>query len=112
MLYFLKKLEVNINKMLKIFVFILTLILPFQSVANTNNEISVTKLTSVNDLKEKRIGVLMGSAHESYATKTYPNATILQYKSPADVLLAVKTGKVDAALYDAEPLREIFRQDD
>ena len=98
--------------MLKIFVFILTLILPFQSGANTNNEISGTKLTSVNDLKEKRIGVLMGSAHESYATKTYPNATILQYKSPADVLLAVKTGKVDAALYDAEPLREIFRQDD
>jgi len=28
------------------------------------------------------------------------------------VALAVKTGKVDAALFDAEPLREIMRQDD
>lgn len=71
-----------------------------------------SKLASVADLKDKRIGVLVGSAHDNYATKHYPNATILQFKSPADVALAVKTGKVDAALYDAEPLREIMRQDD
>lgn len=70
------------------------------------------KLASVADLKDKRIGVLVGSAHDTYATKNYPDATILQYKSPADVALAVKTGKVDAALFDAEPLREIMRQDD
>ena len=34
-----------------------------------------------------------------------------QYGSPADLLLAVKTGKVDAALSDAEPLREMMRED-
>ncbi len=71
-----------------------------------------SKLASVADLKDKRIGVLVGSAHDTYATKNYPDATILQYNSPADVALAVKTGKVDAALFDAEPLREIMRQDD
>ncbi|MGR9087320.1 MAG: transporter substrate-binding domain-containing protein, partial [Gammaproteobacteria bacterium] len=71
-----------------------------------------TRLTSVADLKDKRIGVLLGSAHDTYATEHYPHAIILQYKAPADVALAVKTGKVDAALYDAEPLREIMRQDD
>ncbi|WP_340123586.1 ABC transporter permease subunit [Methylobacter svalbardensis] len=70
------------------------------------------QLASFADLKDKRIGVLVGSAHDTYATKNYPDATILQYKSPADVALAVKTGKVDAALFDAEPLREIMRQDD
>ncbi|MGR9071543.1 MAG: ABC transporter permease subunit [Gammaproteobacteria bacterium] len=70
------------------------------------------KLTSIADLKDRRIGVLLGSAHDTYATKHYPDAAILQYKSPADVALAVKTGKVDAALYDAEPLKEIMRQDD
>ncbi|MGR9037168.1 MAG: transporter substrate-binding domain-containing protein, partial [Gammaproteobacteria bacterium] len=70
------------------------------------------RLASVADLKDKRIGVLLGSAHDTYATKNFPEATILQYKSPADVALAVKTGKVDAALFDAEPLREIMRQDD
>jgi polar amino acid transport system substrate-binding protein len=71
-----------------------------------------SKLASAAELKDKRIGVLVGSAHDTYATKNYPEATILQYKSPADVALAVKTGKVDAALFDAEPLREIMRQDD
>jgi polar amino acid transport system substrate-binding protein len=69
-------------------------------------------LASAADLQHSRIGVLMGSAHDTYATKHYPEAAIFQYKSPADVALAVKTGKVDAALFDAEPLREIMRQDD
>lgn len=69
-------------------------------------------LSTAADLKDKRIGVLVGSAHDTYATKHYPDATILQYKSPADVALAVKSGKVDAALFDADPLREIMRQDD
>lgn len=70
------------------------------------------RLATAADLKDKRIGVLVGSAHDTYATKNYPDATILQYKSPADVALAVKSGKVDAALFDADPLREIMRQDD
>lgn len=69
------------------------------------------KIASAADLKDKRIGVVMGSAHDAYATKHYPRAAILQYKSPADLVLAVKTKKVDAALYDAEPLRIVLRQE-
>jgi polar amino acid transport system substrate-binding protein len=100
--------------MLKIFLFLIVLALPSLSHAtDTPQSLEPTaKLNSLDKLKESRIGVLMGSAHESYAVKNYPNATVLQYKSPADVLLAVKTGKVDVALYDAEPLREIFRHDE
>ncbi|HEX2828194.1 MAG TPA: ABC transporter substrate-binding protein/permease [Burkholderiales bacterium] len=70
------------------------------------------KLAHVDDLKDKRVGALLGSAHVDYVRKTWPRATLLQYSSPADLLLAVKTGKVDAALSDAEALREILRQDD
>ena len=100
--------------MIKIILLALALTIPIQSQAITlpdNHSSSATKLFSVDDLKDKRIGVVMGSADESYATKNYPQATILQYKSPADVILAVKTSKVDAALYDAEPLRNIIQQD-
>src|SRR6185295_3602859 len=46
-----------------------------------------------------------------YVVKTWPQATLLQYNSPSDLGLAVKTGKVDAALSDAEPLREMMRED-
>lgn len=91
----------------------LALLSPLQVVASVNlpPQANSPQLTSVDDLKTKRIGVLQGSAHESYALTHYPDAQVLQFKSPADVLLAVKTNKVDAALYDAEPLRGIFRQD-
>jgi polar amino acid transport system substrate-binding protein len=69
------------------------------------------KLGSPADLKDKRIGILLGSAHDSFATKTYPNAKIMHYGTAADIVLAVKTGKVDAAIYDEVPLREMMRGD-
>ncbi len=70
-----------------------------------------TKLKTIDDLKDKRIGVLLGSTHDTYATKNFPQATILQYKSTSDVLLAVKSGKVDVAFFASEMLAEILRSD-
>ena len=68
-------------------------------------------LSCVDDLNDKRIGVLLGSTHDRYATRHFPKATILQYKAPPDVALAVKSGKVDAALYARETLPEVLRAD-
>ena len=68
-------------------------------------------LHSAEDLRDKRLGVLLGSIHDGYATKTYPKATIQQYKTPSDLVLAVKSGKVDAAFYTSETLQEVLRQD-
>lgn len=62
-------------------------------------------------LANKRIGVLLGSVHDTYAIKQYPQATILQYKTPSDLVLAVKSGKVDAAFYTHETLLELLRHD-
>ena len=70
-----------------------------------------TKLKTLDDIKDKRIGVLLGSIHDAYVTKTFPNAAILQYKSPSDLILAVKSGKIDAAFYNRETLGEVFRND-
>jgi polar amino acid transport system substrate-binding protein len=67
------------------------------------------KMSSTADLKDKRIGVLLGSVHDTLATKMYPNATILQYENSTDLALAVAAGKVDAGLSDAEPLAERMR---
>ena len=70
------------------------------------------KLRSVADLHDRRVGVLVGSAQDTYVAKTFPQATVLQYRTPADMALAVRTGKVDAALYDSDPLQEMIRRDD
>ena len=82
-------------------------------VGNTNETAknNRTKLASVADLKDKRIGVLLGSVHDTYAMEHYPMATILQYKSPSDLVLAVKSGKIDAGIYTRETLIEILRDD-
>ncbi|MDD2736856.1 MAG: ABC transporter substrate-binding protein/permease [Desulfuromonadaceae bacterium] len=69
------------------------------------------KLASIADLKDKRIGVLLGSVHDTYATAQFPNAAVLQYKSPSDLILAVKSGKIDAGIYTRETLIEILRND-
>lgn len=70
------------------------------------------KLTTVQDIATKRIGVQLGSAHDTYAVTAFPNATVLRFNSGNELLLAVKTGKVDVVLFDEVPLRERMREDD
>lgn len=67
------------------------------------------KLRTLQDLKTKKIGVLTGSTHDSFIQHNYPDATAMQYKSPPELLLAVRSGKVDAAVYTTETLNEILR---
>ena len=69
------------------------------------------QLESAEDLKGKRIGVLLGSMHDRYATEHYSATDVLQYKSPSDLLVAVKTGKVDVAFWTTESGMEMLRQD-
>ncbi|MEN3975738.1 ABC transporter substrate-binding protein/permease [Emcibacter sp. SYSU 3D8] len=68
------------------------------------------ELRSQDDLADKRIGVMMGTVYDGYAVEKWPKAEILNYQSSSDLALALATGKVDAILYDAEPLREILRE--
>lgn len=66
---------------------------------------------TINDFKNKRIGVLLGSTHDTYALNNLKEAVVLQYKTPPEIILAVKTGKVDAAIYTTETLNEIFKKE-
>ena len=65
-------------------------------------------LKTVDDIHDKRIGVLLGSIHDAYATKTYPDATILEYQNVSDMLFALNSDKVDVAFMDESSLKEIF----
>ncbi|NMB92974.1 MAG: transporter substrate-binding domain-containing protein, partial [Flexilinea flocculi] len=67
---------------------------------------------SIDDIQDKRIGVLLGSIHDAYATKNYPHATVMQYKSVPDIILAIKAGKIDCAFITRETFLEVMRQDD
>ena len=69
----------------------------------------MASLTSIDDLKDKRIGVQLGTVYDIYATKTFPRATVLQYPTYQEVTLAVSVGKVDAGLSDLDTLMEVMR---
>jgi polar amino acid transport system substrate-binding protein len=69
---------------------------------------STPLLQGTADLDGKRIAVMMGSVYDTFATKNYPQATVLQFETSADQQLAVLTGKADAGLSDEEGLLEVF----
>lgn len=62
------------------------------------------ELRTAQDVAELTVGVLQGSAHDTWAQANFPKATLAQFVSYADLLAAVEAGKVDAGLSDTESL--------
>ncbi len=69
---------------------------------------AVTLMRGADDIKDKRMGVLLGSIHDSYVNKTYPEARVFQYQNASDMLIALTTEKVDVLWYDHFGLKEIL----
>jgi polar amino acid transport system substrate-binding protein len=69
----------------------------------------VRKLKTVEDIRDKTIGVLLGSAYDTYVARTYPDATVLQYNSLSDLLIALNSGKIDVTFYDQAAVPEILK---
>ncbi len=65
---------------------------------------------SLDDLAEARIAVFNGTAQDLYASQAFPKAQISRFNSPADFVLALKTGKVDVAISDLLSIQEIARE--
>jgi len=66
------------------------------------------QMRSIEDIEDKRMGVLLGSVHDAYVNKMYPEAEVLQYQNVSDMLIALTTGKVDAAWYGHTGVKEIL----
>jgi polar amino acid transport system substrate-binding protein len=70
---------------------------------------SPAMMREAGDLRDKTIGVLLGSVYDGYATRTYPQARILQYQAVPDMLMAVKSGKIDATFLDQSTVPEALK---
>tara|TARA_B110000503_G_scaffold6014_1_gene8272 strand:- start:796 stop:2946 length:2151 start_codon:yes stop_codon:yes gene_type:complete len=57
------------------------------------------------DLKSAPIAVVVGTVHDSYAQKNFPDAELLQFNTFADQLLAVEQRRVASALSDEDPIK-------
>jgi len=59
------------------------------------------KLTTLDDIDGKTVGVFAGTIHDGFVASHYPKAEIKRLNGTADLVLAVKNKKVDVALLDA-----------
>lgn len=63
-------------------------------------------ITSLEQLSDKTIGLVEGSSYTKRVTTMYPNARIVEYKSYAELIIAVKNKRIDAYIID-EPIANI-----
>ena len=83
-----------------------------RSLPENGNGKSEPKLRSGKDITDKRIGVMLGTVHDKYAQKNYPNAQIFQYHSVPDMIVALTSGKVDVAIIGNVTLKDILKRND
>jgi len=63
-------------------------------------------------IEYQNLGVLMGSIHEGYAKKRYPDARIHSFNTVTDMLAALNAEKIDGSFSDQSAVREILSQHD
>jgi polar amino acid transport system substrate-binding protein len=60
--------------------------------------------------RAKTLGVLLGSTHEEYALTHYPDDRIQQFQNVPDLLVSLRQGKSDAAMYTREMLAPVLKE--
>ena len=55
-------------------------------------------MAKLEDLANKRIGIYSGTVYDKFVVDNFPAATPLRYKDQADIILAIKGEKIDAAI--------------
>lgn len=56
---------------------------------------------SVADYKNAKVGIMTGSYQSTIVDKFFPDATVLEYNAPADMLYALAEKKIDISMVDA-----------
>ena len=57
--------------------------------------------TNVEDYRNSRVGIMTGSYQSTIVGDFFPDATILEYNNPADMLYALTENKIDITMIDA-----------
>jgi len=66
---------------------------------NTDDD-KIVKLEKLDDVSDKTIGVYAGTIHDAFCEKKFPDADIKRFNAPADIILALKTKKINVAFMD------------
>ena len=58
------------------------------------------KLRVLEDIADKRVGIFTGTVHDGFMAQHYPKAEVFRYGTTSDMILSLKTGKIDAVMMD------------
>ena len=79
----------------------------------TSNQVVVVKkdsnITNLNDIKDKRISVQLGTVADQYVTKNYKNVKVNRLKKFLIAAEDVKNNKSDCIVMDALPAKELVK---
>ena len=82
------------------FVLIMVLCAMVSTASGAPKKNSKPILRTLEDLHGKRLGIFEGSVFDPYARKKYPTSSTHNFSTIQDMLLALKTNKIDAFLMD------------
>lgn len=68
-------------------------------------------IKSYEDIAGKSVSVARGSTNDTILTTDFPSAKVVRFDAISDVISAVKTGKVDAALESSYTVAQAAKQD-
>lgn len=80
-----------------------------RKVAAENNLSNIKRPTDLNDAKYT-VGVVTGSSTESFVPKYLPKATLKQFTSASEMILALEQKKIDAGAYSQPPLEVAIKE--
>jgi len=69
------------------------------------------KIKSYQDIAGKTVSLARGSTNDTIVTKDFPTAKVVRFDAISDVVSAVKTGKVEAAVESSYTVAQAAKQD-
>ena len=85
---------------------VLVLLLALFGCAESSHE----GFNSIEELKDKRIGIKQGTVYDGISKKTFPDAEFFYFASASDLASALKGNKIDAFAIDDTILTEVIKE--
>lgn len=87
---------------------LLAALFPFLCACTGGNEQRIYH--SAADVSQGTVGVLLGSSQDKFVTENYPEAEVLRIDMSTNLVMALKTGTCDAALFGADEAQALLKE--